>query len=89
VPLPLSKNQRRYAQGRLQASGPAPWGDGPASVAGFPLGTRKKDRMWGANVWVEAAGYAVDEPELIRDLYAFSSQRWTTDTHASSHRSHS
>ncbi len=45
-------------------------------MVGFLLGTRKDDRTWGANVWVEAAGYAVVEPELVRDLYAFSSQRW-------------
>ena len=48
-------------------------------VVGFLLGTRKSDRTRGANVWVEAAGYAVDEPELIRDLYAFSSQRWVDE----------
>ncbi len=48
-------------------------------VAGFLLGTRKNDQKWGANVWVEAAGYAVDEPELVRDLYAFSSQRWVDE----------
>jgi ribosomal protein S18 acetylase RimI-like enzyme len=48
-------------------------------VVGFLLGTRKNDRSWGANVWVEAAGYAVDEPELVRDLYAFSSQRWVDE----------
>jgi ribosomal protein S18 acetylase RimI-like enzyme len=48
-------------------------------VVGFLLGTRKNDRTRGANVWVEAAGYAVDEPELIRDLYAFSSQRWVDE----------
>ena len=48
-------------------------------VVGFLLGTRKDDRRWGANVWVEAAGYAVDEPELVRDLYAFSSQQWVDE----------
>jgi ribosomal protein S18 acetylase RimI-like enzyme len=48
-------------------------------VVGFLLGTRKDDQTWGANVWVEAAGYAVDEPELVRDLYAFSSQRWVDE----------
>jgi predicted N-acetyltransferase YhbS len=47
--------------------------------AGFLLGTRKDDRTWGANVWVEAAGYAVSEPELVRDLYAFAAQRWVDD----------
>ncbi|MGZ4382012.1 MAG: GNAT family N-acetyltransferase [Gaiellaceae bacterium] len=45
-------------------------------VVGFLLGTRRDDRTWGANVWVEAAGYAADEPEVVRDLYAFASQQW-------------
>ncbi len=48
-------------------------------VVGFLLGTRRSDQTWGANVWVEAAGYAVDEPEFVRDLYAFSSQRWVDE----------
>ncbi len=48
-------------------------------VVGFLLGTRKDDRRRGANVWIEAAGYAVDESELIRDLYAFASQRWVDE----------
>jgi len=48
-------------------------------VVGFLLGTRKNDQTWGANVWVESAGYAVDEPEIVRDLYAFSSQRWVAE----------
>jgi ribosomal protein S18 acetylase RimI-like enzyme len=61
-----------WAQGH--ASGAVAFREG--EVAGFLLGTRKDDRKWGANVWVEAAGYAVDEPELVRDLYAFSARRW-------------
>jgi ribosomal protein S18 acetylase RimI-like enzyme len=48
-------------------------------VVGYLLGTRKSDQAWGANVWVESAGYAVEEPELVRDLYAFSSQRWVDE----------
>jgi ribosomal protein S18 acetylase RimI-like enzyme len=59
------------------ASGAVALRDG--QVAGFLLGTRKDDQVWGANVWVEAAGYAVDEPELVRDLYAFASQRWVNE----------
>jgi GNAT superfamily N-acetyltransferase len=47
--------------------------------AGFMLGTRKDDRRWGANVWVEAAGYAAAEPELVRDLYAFAAERWVDE----------
>ena len=45
-------------------------------MVGFLLGTRRDDATWGANVWVEAAGYAADEPEVVRDLYAFASQQW-------------
>jgi GNAT superfamily N-acetyltransferase len=48
-------------------------------VAGFLLGTRREDQNWGANIWIEPAGYAVDEAELIRDLYAFCSQRWVDE----------
>ncbi len=43
---------------------------------GFLLGTSKDDPTWGANVWVEAAGYAVDEPEVVRDLYGVAAQQW-------------
>lgn len=46
---------------------------------GFLLGTRKDDQVWGANVWIEAAGYAVDEPEVVRDLYAYASRRWVDE----------
>jgi GNAT superfamily N-acetyltransferase len=56
------------------ASGAVALQDGRA--VGFLLGTRKDDRTWGANVWVEAAGYAADEPEVVRDLYAYASQLW-------------
>jgi ribosomal protein S18 acetylase RimI-like enzyme len=59
------------------ASGAVALRDG--QVVGFLLGTRRNDQTWGANVWVESAGYAVDDPELVRDLYAFSSQRWVDE----------
>lgn len=48
-------------------------------VVGFLLGSRRDDQKWGPNVWVEAAGYAVEQPELVRDLYAFMSERWVDD----------
>jgi GNAT superfamily N-acetyltransferase len=59
------------------ASGAAAFRGG--EVVGYLLGTRKDDRTWGANVWIEAAGYAAAEPELVRDLYAVASQRWVDD----------
>ena len=48
-------------------------------VVGFLVGVRKDDQSWGANVWIEPAGYAADEPELVRDLYGFVSQRWVEE----------
>jgi GNAT superfamily N-acetyltransferase len=45
-------------------------------VVGFLLGVRKSDERWGANVWVEPAGHAVDEAEDLRDLYGAAAARW-------------
>ena len=45
-------------------------------VVGFLLGVRKSDDRWGANVWVETAGHAVDAAEDLRDLYALAGGRW-------------
>lgn len=40
------------------------------------LGNRRADTTWGANVWVESAGHAVDEPEAVRDLYGLAAGQW-------------
>jgi GNAT superfamily N-acetyltransferase len=45
-------------------------------VTGFLLGQPKPNPVWGANVWVEAAGHAVAEAETIRDLYAEAATSW-------------
>jgi len=45
-------------------------------AVGFLLGIRKDDSRWDANIWVEAPGHAVEEPEDIRDLYAAAAARW-------------
>jgi GNAT superfamily N-acetyltransferase len=56
-------------------------GDGVAGiragrVVGYLLGSRKDDARWGPNVWVEAAGHAVEEAEDLRDLYAVAAEQW-------------
>jgi GNAT superfamily N-acetyltransferase len=63
--------------GTEDASGAVASRDG--HVVGFLLGTRKDDARWGANVWVEAAGYGVEEPEVVRDLYAFAARQWVDE----------
>lgn len=45
-------------------------------VAGYLLGTPKAEGTWGPNVWVDHAGHAAEEPELVRDLYAAAAARW-------------
>ena len=45
-------------------------------VAGYMLGVPKNEAMWGANVWVDYAGHAAEEPELVRDLYAAAAASW-------------
>jgi GNAT superfamily N-acetyltransferase len=45
-------------------------------VVGYVLGVRKPDGVWGPNVWVEAAGHAVETAEDARDLYAAAADAW-------------
>jgi GNAT superfamily N-acetyltransferase len=44
-------------------------------VVGYLLGAPKGD-TWGANIWVESSGHAVEEPEVARSLYAAAATRW-------------
>jgi GNAT superfamily N-acetyltransferase len=48
-------------------------------VVGFLLGVRKSDEIWGANVWVEAAGHAVEVAEDLRDLYGAAAAGWVEE----------
>ncbi|SCL16641.1 Ribosomal protein S18 acetylase RimI [Micromonospora nigra] len=43
---------------------------------GFVLGAPKSSPLWGPNVWVEAAGLAATDGEVMRDLYAMAAARW-------------
>ena len=47
-------------------------------LVGFLIG-RPHDASWGANVWVDPAGHAAVQPELVRDLYAVAAERWVAD----------
>jgi GNAT superfamily N-acetyltransferase len=49
------------------------------AVVGFMLGTPRVDDTWGPNVWVEPAGHAVEEAEVVRDLYALAADRWVEE----------
>ena len=56
------------------ASGAAALRDG--KLVGYLVGAPREDTVWGDNVWVEAAGHAVVEPEDARDLYGTAASRW-------------
>jgi GNAT superfamily N-acetyltransferase len=45
-------------------------------MVGYVLGAPKPNPIWGDNVWVEAAGQAVTEAEVVRDLYAVAATGW-------------
>jgi GNAT superfamily N-acetyltransferase len=47
-------------------------------VAGYVLGV-PLDEIWGPNVWVESAGHAASEPELVRDLYGAAAATWVAE----------
>lgn len=46
---------------------------------GFVLGAPKPSPLWGPNIWVEAAGLAATDPEVMRDLYAVAAARWVDE----------
>jgi GNAT superfamily N-acetyltransferase len=72
--LPSSFEDPAAAQGAVEAA----WGkEGAAGavalrggrVIGYVIGAPEDDQ-WGPNIWVELAGHAVEEPDVVRDLYA-------------------
>ena len=45
-------------------------------VVGYVLGIPKPDDVWGANMWVDPAGHAVERAEDVRDVYAGAAAPW-------------
>jgi ribosomal protein S18 acetylase RimI-like enzyme len=59
---------------QADASGAAALRDGV--LTGYLIGAPREREIWGGNVWIEAAGHAVREPEDVRDLYAAAASIW-------------
>jgi len=54
--------------------------DGANGVVGrgaYLLAFSRTDPVWGRNVWIETAGHAARDAELVRDLYAHAAEDWT------------
>ena len=49
-------------------------------IAGFLLGAPKASPVWGPNVWVDSAGHAAAEPELVRDMYGLAAAQWVRES---------
>jgi len=49
---------------------------GAFADGGYLLGWPNPSDRWGPNVWIEAAGHAAGDPELVRDLYAGAATNW-------------
>ena len=69
----IARRSRRYGA----------WTNAPERAAirngelvGYLLGAHRDVESWGSNIWVEYAGHAVREPELVRDLYAAAAEGW-------------
>ncbi len=62
----------------LAAEWGQPGASGAVSGGGYLIGYPKGE-SWGPNVWVENAGHAARDPELIGDLYGFAAERWVAE----------
>ncbi len=72
-PLLPADIDARAAVGELWAKGSA---SGTFADGGYVLGWPNPSDRWGSNVWIEAAGHAAEDPELVRDLYAGAATTW-------------
>jgi hypothetical protein len=56
-------------------------------LVGYLIGAPRNVEVWGANVWIEAAGHAVEDAEDVRDLYAAAAARWFEEERRATMRS--
>jgi ribosomal protein S18 acetylase RimI-like enzyme len=45
-------------------------------VAGYLVAEIRENQIWGRHAWVDYAGHAADDPELVRDMYAAAAPAW-------------
>lgn len=51
-------------------------GSGAFTDDGYVLGRPRSTELWGPNIWVDAAGHAARDPELLRDIWAEAVAGW-------------
>jgi GNAT superfamily N-acetyltransferase len=75
--LPDVADFRPHVEEAARAEGASGWialADG--EFAGYLIGSPRADDWGEGNVWVELAGHAVREAEIVRDLYAAAAEAW-------------
>ena len=45
-------------------------------VVGFLVAELRENQFWGQHAWVDYAGHAAADPELVRDMYAAAAPAW-------------
>jgi GNAT superfamily N-acetyltransferase len=45
-------------------------------VVGFLVAELRENELWGHHAWIDYAGHAAADPELVRDLYAAAAPAW-------------
>jgi GNAT superfamily N-acetyltransferase len=69
--LPAEADYRAEIAALLEDGGTGAFTDGA-----YVLGRSKDPKLWGPNVWVDAAGHAASDPELLRDAWAAAAAGW-------------
>ncbi len=49
------------------------------AVVGYLVGRVRDDPHWGTHAWVDLAGHAAKDPEVVRDLYAAAAAGWAEE----------
>jgi GNAT superfamily N-acetyltransferase len=70
--LPAEVDFRAEAEALWRTDGAS----GAVTEGGYVIGSTRPEQVWAPNVWIETAGHAADDPELVRDLYAAAAARW-------------
>ena len=88
--LPDRFEDPAVARGEIEAAWRADGGSGLAALdgrrmRGYLVAAPRDDRTWGSNMWIELAGHAAQDAEVVRDLYAAAAQGWVDRGRTSHH----
>ncbi len=88
--LPERYEDPAVARGEIEGAWRKEGGSGLAAIdgrrmRGYLVAAPREDRVWGPNMWIEMAGHAAQDAEIVRDLYASAAQGWVDRGRTSHH----